>query len=729
MIATCLVSQMMSSCSIALMVPPSSFRSNIQRQEYNCQFATKKQLSRKVISVSFSNRSMLTKLTVAHPSKESNAAIRNGEPNNIDQMPLHQLLQLLNNLHIRYPPNATRSELEELLHQYYKSHTITETESQAVSKSPHPSMSSKSAQYNDSRIVDAVVVEDDEKLKIEEVKEESYVYDQRERDTVNRQTYYSQTHQHRRGRTTNGSTNYSYAKSYNPEYDDKKSSYQHLRRRKNNFDLYNDYNPTFKRKMGKDVIDLDKFDIPQEPTERNEYYDNGMQIFLMGFLEAGKTAAQLALDSVVEVVDPFSREKRWYDEDRGRDVLDVNILGYSPDYRRLQRRNSRETGQRSRRTGPSSRSYSYDDQPDAIESNIPPRRRRVERRASNLRVLSEDKETRPRSSLEQHIPPSSVTRVNRSNTRVREGCESPSAIEVEPSVSQQSGKAREHSTKPIYGLYNLDIRNKQTTNSPNDVPELRHDEQSRKTPNSSPKKTWKRRLLKKFDDALGLQSPTSPSSSELLYDSWKSHVVEVEEGRKEALRKEIKLRNSPGTPYPNNRRARMRAKSNMSQVSKTAKSYLDEPPFWRRDGGTIASVLFDSQPPQSSSPKRKGVESRTKRIYNNSLDTLEALLRSPLGRKNTVTSLVLFITRAFFSFFGSLCRWAGVRGTIPQPIVVTTVFAMGISSRSGYRAFSSGLSLLVLRMIGEFIHGSLHGNEFWEDDYNKETNEWTRERS
>jgi len=147
----------------------------------------------------------------------------------------------------------------------------------------------------------------------------------------------------------------------------------------------------------------------------------------------------------------------------------------------------------------------------------------------------------------------------------------------------------------------------------------------------------------------------------------------------------------------------------------------------RRDGGTIASVLFVSQPPQGYTPTGKGVQSRPKQRYNNSLDTLQAILRSPLGRQNTVTSLVAFIARYSLSWFGSLCRWAGVRGTIPQPIVVTAVFAMGISSRRGYRGLSVCLSLLALRMVGEFIHGSLHGNEFWEDEYSKESHEWTRE--
>ena len=27
-------------------------------------------------------------------------------------------------------------------------------------------------------------------------------------------------------------------------------------------------------------------------------------------------------------------------------------------------------------------------------------------------------------------------------------------------------------------------------------------------------------------------------------------------------------------------------------------------------------------------------------------------------------------------------------------------------------------------MMGEFVHGSVHGNEFWDDEYDKQTHEW-----
>ncbi len=726
-IATCLMSsQMMPSSSFVLMPTSiSSSASSIKWQPHDYRVGTNSHLSNKVISTSICNRSTLIKLTAVRPSASDNTSTKN-EPN-IDEMTLPQILQSLNRLNIRYPPDAARSELEELLLQYYKS-TQSIPASQSTSKPPPPPSSTSSVQSNGPNIVDAIVLDDDKSVSDEEY----YQRDQRERDAVHRrQSQQSHDRQRRRGRTTNRPNNRTYAANssrYQSEYREK-SNQHHRQRRRKNYDLYdNCNNPTTNRarRSHDNVIDLDTFDIPDEPNKRNEYYDNGAQIFLMGFLEAGKTAAQLALDSVGDAVNPFSEdEKRWYDEERGREVLDVNILDYSPDYgRRTQRRySSSETGRRRRQRRNMRSGRSYDDR-DIVASNMPPRRRRsIERQRTSKVGERQKKDYYPE-------PPASFSVARDINSSSASGSDSGDMAsgqitEVEQHVPRRNGRTSQDSTKPIYGLYNGDISDAPTSNRLYNTTEQRQEPQ--KHPNHThPKKLWKKRLRKKFDAALGLQSPSSPSSSESLYDSWKTQVDGVHDGRKEVLRNEMNRQKSPtAASSPNNRRSRMRAKLKTSQVSNTAKSYLDEPPFWRRDGGTIASVLFDSQ--QSSSPMSRGVESRSKRRYNNSLDTLEALLRSPLGRRNTVTSLVVFVTRSSLSWFGSLCRWAGVRGTIPQPIVVTTVFAMGISSRRGYRALSLGLTLLALRMVGEFIHGSLHGNEFWEDDYNKETHEWTRE--
>ena len=38
-----------------------------------------------------------------------------------------------------------------------------------------------------------------------------------------------------------------------------------------------------------------------------------------------------------------------------------------------------------------------------------------------------------------------------------------------------------------------------------------------------------------------------------------------------------------------------------------------------------------------------------------------------------------------------------------------------------------GLTLLAIRMLGEFIHGSVYGNEFWDDEYDARMHEWVAE--
>ena len=214
----------------------------------------------------------------------------------------------------------------------------------------------------------------------------------------------------------------------------------------------------------------------------------------------------------------------------------------------------------------------------------------------------------------------------------------------------------------------------------------------------------------------------------------------LDDRRKEVLRRQMKVENNSDTNdnyskqasddtktstpslYRNNRRARMRVKSivdnkqsppsrrNRNNKS-SPKSRLDEVPFWR-EGGTMASLLFDSRPSRDG----KGYPSRRK--------SLEQLLLSPFGRHHTVTSLFLYISRSTLTAFSILCRFAGVRGTIPQPVVVLTAFAAVVSSRGGKRMLSLTLTLLALRLLGEFVHGSINGNEFWDDEYDKEAHDW-----
>lgn len=57
-----------------------------------------------------------------------------------------------------------------------------------------------------------------------------------------------------------------------------------------------------------------------------------------------------------------------------------------------------------------------------------------------------------------------------------------------------------------------------------------------------------------------------------------------------------------------------------------------------------------------------------------------------------------------------------------------SVFASIVSARRGQRIIALLISLLGLRMVGEFIHGSLYGNEFWDDEYDSVAHAWGKDR-
>lgn len=63
-----------------------------------------------------------------------------------------------------------------------------------------------------------------------------------------------------------------------------------------------------------------------------------------------------------------------------------------------------------------------------------------------------------------------------------------------------------------------------------------------------------------------------------------------------------------------------------------------------------------------------------------------------------------------------VCRWASVRGTVPQPIVVIGVISSFLSARPGYRFRTVLVALLACRTAGELLHGYAYGNEDWGEE-------------
>jgi hypothetical protein len=80
---------------------------------------------------------------------------------------------------------------------------------------------------------------------------------------------------------------------------------------------------------------------------------------------------------------------------------------------------------------------------------------------------------------------------------------------------------------------------------------------------------------------------------------------------------------------------------------------------------------------------------------------------------------LLRFARIFFRTFlvGSsyACRWASVRGSIPQPLVVMGISTAAICVRR-HRIQAVFLTLIAMRTIGEFIHSQTVGDEGWDQD-------------
>ena len=61
-------------------------------------------------------------------------------------------------------------------------------------------------------------------------------------------------------------------------------------------------------------------------------------------------------------------------------------------------------------------------------------------------------------------------------------------------------------------------------------------------------------------------------------------------------------------------------------------------------------------------------------------------------------------------------RWASVRGSIPQPVVVVAAISAGLSARPGRRLRTIVMALLAMRMLGEFVHGYIYEDDDDDDD-------------
>jgi hypothetical protein len=482
-------------------------------------------------------------------------------------------------------------------------------------------------------------------------------------------------------------------------------------------------------------------------SDVTSYYTNNnnglLPVFNMGFVETSRIASRLVTDAIVDSTigggggRKGSGSGRSSSATNSRSGASVDDMDGTIGQRRQQNRSRRQRRGRNNVL-------------DVDVINYSPRQRVVTDERNEGREVNDANEDRRRNKRQQ------CTDINEPPPRKGNVDHYHAILSSNEGVSTRSSSHRRIIRnekmedrllpKKVYGLY-------QPNSSINKELAKQDEESHHEQQQQQQQQRWKDRLRHKFDIVLGLEAESLRTQIESM-DDRRKHVLrrrlanEFNNNDEQHLGVSLRRDDSPLVVVvePNNRRARMRnrarrAKTDEQRISSSSSSMiplssktkttiesspnpsrrLDEVPFWR-DTGSIASLLFDTRSSLSYSVTGVGNARHPRR----GKFSLEQLLLSPFGREHTVTSLFLYCSRSAITAFGSLCRWAGVRGTIPQPIVVLTVIATVLSSRVGSRVMSLVLTLLAMRLVGEFIHGSLNGNEFWEDEYDRDSHNWKK---
>ena len=191
---------------------------------------------------------------------------------------------------------------------------------------------------------------------------------------------------------------------------------------------------------------------------------------------------------------------------------------------------------------------------------------------------------------------------------------------------------------------------------------------------------WKDRMEEQFDQFLGIHEGGK------YYDRW-------------AYQQDIDDKNATGTDAMSYARGRARRKN--SRRSR---------PVWEEDG-SLLSVLFGTG---------EDAFRRNSRLYRSSSRLKGA------GNGGSVLRLSRSLIQSFTVLAGSLGKWASVRGSLPQPVIMVSVLSAGLSARPGRRFQTIVLSVLALRMLGELLHGYMYDDldfEDGDDDYEQYDND------
>lgn len=208
----------------------------------------------------------------------------------------------------------------------------------------------------------------------------------------------------------------------------------------------------------------------------------------------------------------------------------------------------------------------------------------------------------------------------------------------------EQGRTPEHTNRHI------PTNNYSTRNRPNRPSRRRH---------------WKNRFEERLDSMLGLHENGD------FYNRWTSQFEndESESGSSDAF------------SVAQGRR------------SKKKQSKSSNGPLWGEDGNWL-SFLFVGPQTRKGNPfdNRLGLESGSLLVF------FRACFKS------------------FLVLSSHLCSWASTRGSLPQPVVVLGVTSAVLCAEPRRRLSTVVITLLLLRTVGELLHSYTYGSNDWDDD-------------
>lgn len=196
------------------------------------------------------------------------------------------------------------------------------------------------------------------------------------------------------------------------------------------------------------------------------------------------------------------------------------------------------------------------------------------------------------------------------------------------------------------------------------------------SPNESPSQSskrrrsgnWKDKMEEQFDYLLGIHEDGD------YYNRW----INDEDDKRQSTD------STEGVPNTGRRKARS---------GKKRQPY--EKPIWEEEG-SLLSMLFGTD---------DGRGQRKDMFYQSP---------STFG-SGSVVKIIQTLLRSATLVTSGVCRWASVRGSLPQPIVVIGVLSSVLSSRPGSRIRNLIFAVLALRAVAELLHGYTNDDtDFWD---------------